>query len=105
MSMLCTKCQKNPRAINYVKNNKTYYRKICYSCLGKKRKEIIPDWQLSGYKKKFKCEACDFVAKHSSQLTVTAINSNYKTICLNCEALSKFGKNIELKKGDLKSDF
>jgi transcription elongation factor Elf1 len=105
MNDLCTKCQKNTRAINYIKNNKKYYRKICYTCLVKKRNEVLPQWQLDGYKKKFKCESCDFIAKHNSQLTVIDINSNYKTICLNCDIIVKLNKTINLKKGDLKSDF
>jgi transcription elongation factor Elf1 len=105
MSLLCINCQQNTKAINYVKNNKTYYRKICYACLTRKKKKILPQWQLDGYKKRFKCEACGFIAKSIEQLTVLKINSNYKTICLNCEIIAKVSKNIELKKGDLKSDF
>lgn len=103
--LLCEKCKKNKKAINYIKNNKTYYRKICYSCLVKKKSEIVPKWQVDNYKKKFKCESCDFVAKHHHQLTVIEYNSNYKTICLNCEVIAKINKSIEIKKGDLKSDF
>lgn len=102
---LCEKCNKNPKAINYKKDNKTFYRRLCDACIIEKKKNIKLKWQHDGYKKKFKCESCGFTAKHNSQLTVIEVQNNYKTICLNCEVSFKIEDKIEFRKGDLKSDF
>lgn len=93
----CTTCNENLAAINYVINNKTYFRKSCSSCLRKKTKfkPVPPPWSKSGYKKKHKCDRCNFVAKNvKKQLRVYYVDgnlknndwNNLKTICLNCQA-------------------
>lgn len=91
---MCPVCNARPVAINCKKNDITYYRKLCDSCLrkGKRLAPKRPAWALSGYKKKPHCEKCGFVAKHSEQLNVFHVDGNLKnndwvnlkTICLNC---------------------
>lgn len=105
MVNLCEKCNKNPKAINYKKDDRTFYRRLCDACIIEKKKNKKPQWQQDGYKKKFKCESCGFTAEHATQLTVIETQKNYKTICLNCEALFKIENKIRFRKGDLKSDF
>ena len=104
MRELCEKCKTNPKAINYKKGDKIFYRRLCDSCLIQKKKKVKPQWQQEGYKKKFKCESCGFIAKHSEQLTVCEHTNIWRTVCLNCEIdFQKTGK-LDIKK-DLKSDF
>lgn len=104
MRELCEKCKKNPKAINYKKDNKVFYRRFCDSCLIKKKKDVKPQWQKDGYKKKFKCESCGFVARHMEQLTVCEHQTTWRTICLNCEVDFKITGKFEVRKA-LKSDF
>lgn len=105
MIELCERCKKNTKAINYKKGDRIFYRSLCDACIIEKRKNVKPQWQQDGYKKKFKCESCGFTAKHPSQLTVINYENVYKTICLNCNELFKIENKIEFRKGDLKSDF
>ncbi len=72
----------NTTAINYKKNNKTYYRKQCHKCIESKKKTA---WQKEGYIKKIVCEKCGFRSKHAEQIAVIQTNNNYKSVCLNCE--------------------
>ena len=74
MRELCERCGKNPKAINYKKDEKTFYRRLCDPCIIEKRKNIKPQWQQDGYKKKFKCESCGFVAKYQEQLNLSLIH-------------------------------
>ena len=104
MRDVCERCKQNPKAINYKKDNRVYYRRLCDSCLIKKKKEVIPIWQQEKYKKKFKCESCEFVAKTQEQLSVYKISGAWRTVCLNCEALLRHTGKIDIKK-DLRSDF
>lgn len=104
MRELCEQCNQNPKAINYKKNDKIYYRRVCDACLIKKRKDIKPAWQQEGYKKKFKCESCGFIARHLDQLTACKHADSWRTVCLNCEVDFKNTGKIEIKK-ELKSDF
>jgi len=110
MRPLC-KCGQRPAAINYYKNGRTYYRKLCEVCL-KFGKPSVPKWKLSGYKKKDVCEKCGFKSKHSEQFNVYHIDGdlnnsrmgNLKTICANCQrVLQKEG--VRWKQGDLLPDF
>jgi len=103
MRDLCERCKKNPKAINYKKAERIYYRRLCDSCVIKQKKDTKPQWQVSGYKKKFKCEACGFIPKIAEQLTVYD-NNGYKTVCLNCDVLARTTNQLEIKK-ELKSDF
>jgi hypothetical protein len=101
----CIECGKNPRAINYKKDDKIYYRRICDVCITKQKSKRKPRWQTQGYLKKTKCEACGFVPKFNEQLTVYDYKDNFKTICLNCESAVKISNKLDIKKGDLKPDF
>lgn len=104
MRELCERCNTNPKAINYKKDGKTFYRRLCDACIIEKKKIVKPKWQLDGYKKKFKCESCGFVAKMPEQLDVVDYINAYRTICLNCKVVFDKEKKIVIK-GDLKSDF
>lgn len=105
MRELCERCNTNHKAINYKKNGKTFYRRFCDACIIEKKKNIKPKWQQEGYKKKFKCESCGFVAKIQEQLDVIEYNKTYRTLCLNCKVIFDKEKKITIVKGDLKSDF
>jgi len=102
---ICPKCNNRARAINYKKNDKTYYRRLCDPCNADEKKKKKPKWLTQGYKKKTKCEACGFSADYTEQLTVYDSNNSFKTICLNCDAAVKITNKLEKKKSDLKPDF
>ena len=103
MRELCERCGEHPKAINYKKDGKTFYRRFCDACIIEKKKNVKPQWQQDGYKKKFKCESCGFVPKYPEQLDVIEHNS-YRTVCLNCKVSFDKEKKINIK-GDLRSDF
>ena len=105
---MCEQCGQRPKAVNYYKDNKIYYRKKCEQCL-KLYKPVKPLWADSGYKVKRFCEACGFKPIIRSQVTVFYIDGdltnvayrNLKTVCLNCNAeLIKTGWS----RGDLTPD-
>ena len=111
---LCTVCRKKPRAVNYKRKGKTYYRRRCDSCIraGNNLSVPKPSWFIAGYKKKPHCEKCGFVAKHKEQLFVYYIDgnlndnsqSNLKTICANCQyEVARAG--LGWRQGDLVPDF
>lgn len=90
---LCTACKGNLAAINYKIGDKTYYRKICSSCLRKgRRTREMPGWTKTGYKKKIACERCGFIAKLHTQIFVFYLDGNLKnnnwvnlrSVCANC---------------------
>lgn len=104
----CEHCGQRPKAVNYIKDGKKYYRRKCEQCL-KLHKPVKPLWVDSGYKVKRKCEACSFKPSLRTQVTIFYIdgnlknvsNRNLKTVCLNCnQELIKFGWN----RGDLTPD-
>lgn len=105
---LCPSCNLKPVAVNYVKDNKQYYRKFCDSCSrkGKKLKPKPPAWAQKGYKKKPHCEKCGFASKHVEQLNVFHVDGNLKnndwvnlkTICLNC-TIEVFKSKLRWKPG------
>lgn len=101
---VCKACGILPKAINYIKNNKIYYRSVCDTCSGQKAKPSVPAWMIQGYQKKYKCECCGFKAAFKEQLAVTTVDSKFKTICLNCQVALTLGNNLEFK-GDLLPDF
>lgn len=105
MRELCECCGKNPKAINYKKGDRIFYRSTCDACIIKKKKNVKPKWQQDGYKKKFKCESCRFVAKFPEQLAVIEHQKTYRTVCLNCEVVFNSTGSIDIVKGDLRSDF
>ena len=111
---LCTKCKSRPRAFNYKKGDKTYYRKMCDKCIRLSKGKGVSSsasWQQSGYKKKAICEKCGFKSKHPAQMDVYHVDgnlknnnfSNLKTICANC---SRFKSTEELgwKQGSIVPD-
>ena len=111
----CQLCHENFAAVNYVRNNITYYRTECAACIRKKSKikPIPPAWVRAGYKKKSKCDRCNFLAKNTkTQLRVYYIDgnlknndwTNLKTICLNCQADLQTSKS-GWKPADLVADY
>lgn len=98
---LCKVCRIEPRAVNYIKNGRTYYRTKCESCNSGKEPKT-PKWIFEGYEKKQECEDCGFKAKFSAQLTVRAEYKIYKTVCLNCQVGFKLSPKPSTK---LKPDF
>lgn len=81
----CKICGIRPKAINYVKQGRVFYRSKCDVCLSGKNKFKIPQWKKEKYLKKSSCERCGFTAKFSEQLAVVSDNRKYKTVCLNCQ--------------------
>jgi hypothetical protein len=90
----CKCCGIRPRSINYIKNNKTFYRSKCEVCLAGNNKFKVPQWKFDGYSKLNHCEICNFSAKFTEQLTVIIKNKKYKTICLNCQMAEKLNSTI-----------
>jgi hypothetical protein len=111
MRPLCT-CGHRPAAINYKKNNKTYYRRLCGTCLRNGEGHGIPIWKQRGYEKKSVCEKCGFKSNHEEQFNVFHIDgdlkncrpNNLKTICANCQRITQ-KEGIRWKQGDLRPDF
>jgi len=111
---ICTVCNKNYSAINYIKDNIKHYRSHCDDC-GKKKikaKKRLFNWEKAGYKKKLVCDNCGFKSIYPSQMTVFHIDGNLKniklvnlrTICLNCVEIVK-RKELSWKRGDLQIDY
>jgi len=111
MRELCRICKERPVAINYQKNNKTFYRSKCDHC-AKGRKSGKPLWQLAGYKKKNICDKCGFTSKFAEQFNVFYVDgnpkncqfANLKTVCANCQRILHKLK-LPWRQGDLKPDF
>lgn len=112
---ICNVCKENPAAVNYLVNDKVYYRKKCAGCIRKDNKvrPVPPSWQRAGYKKKIKCDKCGFTAANlKTQMRVYYIDgnlknndwSNLKTICLNCQAALQDNKS-SWRPADLEADF
>jgi len=111
MRPLC-KCGLRPRAVNYKKKNKTYYRSLCETCMAKGLHSGIPRWYRAGYRIKNQCDKCGIKSQHSEVFRVFHVDGdlnncrhrNLKTVCANCVTiLSKEG--IFWKQGDLIADF
>ena len=112
MRPLCNACNSRPKAVNYVKGNRTYYRSTCEACMKYGKNYGIPRWKQAGYKKKKTCDKCGFKSNHSEIFKVFHVDanlnncrpSNLKTVCANCATvISKDG--ISWKQGDLVADF
>ena len=111
MRPLC-KCKQRPAAINYKKDGKTYYRKLCESCLRNGKGFGIPKWKKAGYKKKDTCEKCRYHSAHTEQFDVFHVDGNLnncqlknlKTICANCQRILQ-KEGFVWKQSDLVSDF
>jgi hypothetical protein len=114
MRPICQHCNKNYRAVNYVREGITHYRSKCDECgrKEKKKKPRIPSWQKAGYKKKATCDLCGFKGLFAGQFLVFYIDgnlenndfTNLRTICLNCVEVVK-RKNVTWKRGDLEVDY
>jgi len=112
MRPLCKACAQRPRALNYYKANKPYYRTLCEACLSHGPKAHMPRWQRAGYKPKNYCEKCGFKSPHPEVFRVFHIDgnldncrpTNLKTVCANCaQVLAKSG--ITWRQGDLVADY
>lgn len=112
----CPCCNLKPVAINYKKCGRTYYRKKCDQCYRKKRKPAPPAWLRSGYKKKDRCEKCNFRFKFAEQSHVYHLDGNtsnndwfnLRTICANCAIeieYSNLGWRPDSRPEKLKPDF
>ncbi len=111
MRPLC-KCGVRPRAVNYKKKDRTYYRSLCEICMAHGAYHGIPRWQRAGYKIKNQCEKCGFKSPHQEVFKVFHVDgnldncrhSNLKTVCNNCsQILAKSG--ITWRQGDLIADY
>lgn len=110
MRKLCKKCGVNPVAINYYKNNRTYYRSVCDNC--KRNTAGLPKWYQSGYRIKPKCDRCGFISQYVKQFNAYHIDgdlnncrpNNIKTVCANCQRLLH-DLGLPWKRGDLTPDF
>ena len=111
---LCIQCKVKPRAYGYRKGIKIYWRRLCDTCIRKKKKLRIGGitaLQRSGYRKKNSCELCGFKAQKSIQLDVFFVDGNknnvaihnLKTVCANCQRLASI-KKLRWKMGDLVAD-
>jgi hypothetical protein len=110
MRPLC-KCGFRPAAVNYHKNGRVYYRKICEACLKGGDSAGIARWYRAGYRMKKVCDKCGFKSPHTEVFAVFHIDgdlnnckhTNLKTVCANCQrVLHKDG--IKWKQGDLVPD-
>jgi hypothetical protein len=109
MRPLCKKCLCRPAAINYIKNDKTYYRTLCEQCL--KGKPRICRWYRSGYRIKNQCDKCGFKSPYTEVYNVFHVDgdlnncrpSNLKTVCANCQRILH-QEGVYWKQGDLTPD-
>lgn len=110
MRKLCKTCKSRPVAINYHKDNRTFYRSKCDHC-SRGSKKTKPLWEQF-YKKKLTCDKCGYSSKYQEQFDVYYIDgdllnhkfNNLKTVCANCQrVLQKEG--IKWRQGDLTPDF
>ena len=112
MRPLCTKCNLRPKAINYKKGDRVYYRSLCEPCLAHGAYHGIPRWYRSGYRMKNTCDKCGFRSPHKEVFRVFHVDgnldncrtNNLKTVCANCaQTLTKDG--INWRQGDLIADY
>ena len=111
MRPLC-QCGLRPAAINYYKNNKPYYRKLCEKCLRHGAGHGVPIWEQFGYVMGNVCEKCNYTSKHLEQFNVFHVDgdlnnvrpTNLKTICANCQRIVQ-KEGVRWKQGDLRPDF
>jgi len=110
----CTNCGKHPIAVNYTRNGKTYYRKICYYCIKKQKQSKDQATQLlkkSGYKKKTACDRCGFKSKTPAQIKIhfrdqnpyNVSLSNIRSYCVNC--VVEIANNPEADKRSILADY
>ena len=111
MRPLC-RCGQRPRAVNYKKNGRIYYRSLCEICLANGLYHGIPRWARAGYKIKHQCDKCGFKCQHLEVFRVFHVDgnldncrtTNLKTVCANCaQILGKEG--VAWRQGDLTADY
>ena len=111
MRDLCNQCKQRPKAVNYYKEGKIFYRSKCDHC-SRGYVKTKPLWRQHGYQKKNYCEKCNYTSRHEEQFDVYFVDgnlqnikfTNLKTVCANCQrVLQKEG--IKWRQGDLKPDF
>ena len=110
MRPLCT-CGFRPAAINYVKNGRTYYRKLCEACLKGGKYAGIARWYRAGYKMKNTCDKCGFKSPYSEVFNVFHVDgdlnncrhTNLKNVCSNCQRLLH-REGVKWRQGDLVPD-
>ena len=111
---ICENCDKNSATVNYIRNGKTYYRKLCYHCNKIKKSDLDLTVQLlkkSGYKKKTVCDRCGFKSKTPKQIEIyyrdnNKLNvslSNIRSFCVNC--VIEITENPNIKIQDLLADY
>lgn len=108
---MCEECGKRPRAVNYKKGERTYYRSKCIECNNKRSKPYKPRWQQRGYKKKMSCDVCGFRAKFQQQIEIYHVDgnldnctfTNLKNVCQNC-IIEIQKQDLPWRKGDLIRD-
>jgi len=112
MRPLCSNCKQRPKAVNYHKNGKVFYRKQCEICVKNKGKILgLPRWQMAGYVKKTECDKCSYKSKHPQQFNVYHMDgnlnncryNNLKTICANCQRMLQI-QGFKWTQGDLLPD-
>jgi hypothetical protein len=110
MRLLCKTCGEKPRAVNYHKGGKIFYRHQCDTCArGADSKR--PRWYQSGYRQKDSCEKCGFRSRHPEQFNVFHVDgnldncrpSNLKTVCANCQRILH-REGVRWRQGDLVPD-
>lgn len=112
---LCRACNQNPVAVNYHRQGKIYYRKLCDGCQrrGRKIKPTPPSWFKAGYRKKDRCDMCNWRARYPErQMTVFHVDGNLRnnsdlnlrTICLNCRVEIAMSK-LPWREAEIKPDF
>ena len=108
---ICKKCKTNLAAVNYHKEDRIYYRKVCDSC-ARGTTVLAPRWSRAGYKKKNKCDKCGITSNQSVIFDVyhtdgnlnNCAHSNLKTVCSNCQRIL-VKQGLGWKQGDLLPDF
>lgn len=111
MRPIC-KCGERPKAVNYKKDGKIYYRSKCEVCLKNGLYHGVPRWKRAGYQIKNKCERCGFSSDIEKIFRVFHVDgnlnncrySNLKTLCSNC-SISIQQTETRWKIGDLEADY
>jgi hypothetical protein len=111
---VCPACRRRPVAVNYKSKEKTYYRNRCDQCIRKNKQsaDLIPSWVRSGYKKKDRCEKCNFKSRTLEQMFVWYVDNDYtnnnwanlKTVCANCK-IELVQKKLIWEDPPIKADF
>ena len=110
MRPLCS-CGLRPKAVNYKKNNKTFYRSQCNVCLKHGAGYGVARWARAGYVLKNICDKCGFKSPHKEIFSVFHVDgdpnncrpTNLKTVCANCSRVL-YKEGVRWRQGDLVPD-